>query len=64
MPNMDRLAEDWYRKWDPEFDDDEDEDEEENEDEDEDEDEDEELGDCDEYDIAQDSKLMEEDHAN
>lgn len=22
MPNMDRLAEDWYRKWDPEFDDD------------------------------------------
>ena len=30
MPNMDRLAEDWYRKWDPEFDDDEeDEDEEE-----------------------------------
>ena len=31
LPNMDRLAEDWYRKWDPEFDDDE-EDEEETED--------------------------------
>ena len=60
FPNMDRLAEDWYRKWDPEFDDDEDEadeDEEENEDEEE----DEELGDCDEYDIANDNKLMEED---
>ena len=58
LPNMDRLAEDWYRKWDPEFDDD-------DEDEDEDEEnEDEELGDCDEYDIAQDSKLMEDDHAN
>lgn len=55
FPNMDRLAEDWYRKFDPEFYDDE---------EDEDENEDEELGDCDEYDIAQDNKLMEEDHAN
>ena len=31
MPNMDRLAEDWYRKWDPEYYDDE-EDEEETED--------------------------------
>ena len=51
--SIDRLAEDWYRKWDPEFDDDEDE-----------ESEDEELGDCDEYDIAQDNKLMEEEHAN
>ena len=60
LPSMDRLAEEWYRKWDPEFDDeDEDEENEENE-----ENEDEELGDCDEYDIAQDSKLMEEDHAN
>lgn len=59
MPNMDRLAEDWYRKWDPEFDDDDEDEDEENEDE-----EDEELGDCDEYDIAQDNKLMEEDHAN
>lgn len=46
MPNMDRLAEDWYRKWDPEFDDD---------------DEDEDLGDCDPYDIAQEDKLIEED---
>ena len=54
MPNMDRLAEDWYRKWDPEFDDDEDEENEENENE--------ELGDCDEYDIAHDNKLIEEDH--
>lgn len=59
FPNMDRLAEDWYHKRDPEYDDDEEE-EEENEDENE----DEELGDCDEYDIAQDNKLMEEDHAN
>lgn len=49
MPNMDRLAEDWYRKWDPEFDDDEDEDEE---------NEDEELGDCDEYDIAREDALI------
>ena len=52
MPNMDRLAEDWYRKWDPEFDDDEDEDEE---------NEDEELGDCDPYDIATEDRLIEED---
>ena len=49
MPNMDRLAEEWYRKWDPEFDDDEDEDEE---------NEDEELGDCDEYDIAREDALI------
>lgn len=47
MPNMDRLAEDWYRKWDPEFDDDEDEDED--------------LGDCDPYDIATEDRLIEED---
>ena len=59
FPNIDRLAEDWYRKHDPEYDDDEEE-EEENEDENE----DEELGDCDEYEIAQDNKLMEEDNAN
>ena len=51
MPNMDRLAEDWYRKWDPEFDDDEEEDEDE-------ENEDEELGDCDEYDIAREDALI------
>lgn len=54
-PNIDALAEEWYRKHDPEYDDDEEEEEE---------NEDEELGDCDEYDIAQDSKLMEDDHAN
>ena len=49
FPNMDRLAEEWYSKWDPEFDDDE-EDEEENEDE--------ELGDCDEFDIAREDALI------
>lgn len=48
MPNMDRLAEDWYRKWDPEFDDDEEEEETE----------DEELGDCDEFDIAREDALI------
>lgn len=47
LPSMDRLAEEWYRKWDPEFDDDED-----------DEDEDEELGDCDESDIAREDALI------
>ena len=46
LPNMDRLAEDWYRKWDPEFDDDEEEDE------------DEDLGDCDEFDIAREDALI------
>lgn len=56
MPNMDRLAEDWYRKWDPEFDDDDEDEDEENEDE-----EDEELGDCDPYDIATEDRLIEED---
>ena len=42
LPSMDRLAEEWYRKWDPEFDDDEDED----------------LGDCDEFDIAREDALI------
>lgn len=49
LPNMDRLAEDWYRKRDPEYDDDEEEEEE---------NEDEELDDCDEFDIAREDALI------
>lgn len=56
MTNVDRLAEDWYRKWDPEFDDDEDDDE--DEDEENEENENEELGDCDEFDIAREDALI------
>ena len=46
--SIDRLAEAYYAKWDPEYYDD-------------DEEEDEDLGDCDPYDIATEDRLIEED---